>query len=207
MEKSEIAEPAPQAVALDSISTTVAGLMKGEEEAVEKVFARYFDALVRKAKRRLGQGMERAGDAEDIALEALRQFFAKARQNGFAKLRKNDDIRTLLLVLVDRRTLDFKRSAQRRRRVEVGESVVANRGDDPAPFDLEDFRPPKDFVVSFGCEVQELLGSIGDRGLAEIAVMRLEGWTNAEIARSLNLSERSVERKLERIRTRLLQRA
>lgn len=189
--------------ASESISTTVAGIKDGDERAAEKVFSRYFESLVRKARRRLGNGMERAGDAEDIALEALRQFFAQARRNGFPRLKNNDDIRTLLLVLVDRRAVDFRRAAQRRSANEVGESVLQGPSNDPTPFDPEDFRPPADYVLSFGLEVRELLAEIGDPTLANIAIMKLEGWTNADIARSVNLTERSIERKLDRIRRRL----
>src|SRR5262249_5020823 len=49
-------------------------------------------------------------------------------------------------------------------------------------------------------ESRALLVALDDKTLEQIAVWRMEGWTNEEIARQLNCAVRTVERKLERIR-------
>ena len=49
-----------------------------------------------------------------------------------------------------------------------------------------------------GC--RRLLGRLGDDALRSVALWKLEGYTNAEIAARLDCTVRTVERKLERIR-------
>jgi len=51
-----------------------------------------------------------------------------------------------------------------------------------------------------GEEVRHLFDSLPDESLRLIALLRLEGYTNEEIASSLDCAARSVHRKLERIR-------
>ena len=49
--------------------------------------------------------------------------------------------------------------------------------------------------------LERRLESLADRDLRQIALWRLEGYSNREIALELDCTERSVERKLERIRS------
>jgi len=49
--------------------------------------------------------------------------------------------------------------------------------------------------------LERRLESLGNNELRQIALFRLEGFTNKEIADQLDCTERSVERKLERIRS------
>ena len=57
--------------------------------------------------------------------------------------------------------------------------------------------------MSEGLDVwcRELLSRLADETLERIAVLRLEGCTNQEIGEQLGIAERSVERKLARIRS------
>jgi DNA-directed RNA polymerase specialized sigma24 family protein len=50
-------------------------------------------------------------------------------------------------------------------------------------------------------ESQRLLGSLGDTELESVALWKMEGFTNQEIAGKLACGLRSVERKLRLIRT------
>ena len=49
-------------------------------------------------------------------------------------------------------------------------------------------------------EGQRLLEALEDEKLQQIALWKLEGYTNDEIAEKLDLTTRSIERKLQRIR-------
>jgi DNA-directed RNA polymerase specialized sigma24 family protein len=49
-------------------------------------------------------------------------------------------------------------------------------------------------------ECRRLLGLLRDRGLAQVAMLRMEGYTNQELADQLGCSLRTVARKLELIR-------
>ena len=56
------------------------------------------------------------------------------------------------------------------------------------------------FAVQFAEQFEQLLASPADDTLRRIALAKMEGYTNAELARDLGLSVRSIERKLEFIR-------
>jgi DNA-binding NarL/FixJ family response regulator len=49
-------------------------------------------------------------------------------------------------------------------------------------------------------EYERLLGRLGDEGLCQVAVGKMEGLANDEIAQRLGCSRRTVARKLETIR-------
>ena len=67
-------------------------------------------------------------------------------------------------------------------------------GDEPTP----------EFVALMNDEYRRLFGSLGDESLRVVALMKLEGFSNEEIARSLDCSVRTVERKLDLVRKRWL---
>jgi DNA-directed RNA polymerase specialized sigma24 family protein len=50
--------------------------------------------------------------------------------------------------------------------------------------------------------LERRLEALGDSELRRIALLRLEGYTNREIADRFDCTERSIERRLERIRSR-----
>jgi DNA-directed RNA polymerase specialized sigma24 family protein len=62
--------------------------------------------------------------------------------------------------------------------------------------------PTPEDAAALNEELQKRLRALGDPVLRRIALRKLEGYTNKEIARELdNCTERTIERKLARIRT------
>ena len=61
-----------------------------------------------------------------------------------------------------------------------------------------------EFAAIMNEQCRRLLGSLGDDSLRVVALMKLDGHSNEEIARSLDCGLRTVERKLELIRKRWL---
>jgi DNA-directed RNA polymerase specialized sigma24 family protein len=66
---------------------------------------------------------------------------------------------------------------------------------------LDSRQPPLAELVLMMLEVEEFLQRIDDPTNRKIATMKLDGYTNREIARVLGLKKKTVERKLENIRT------
>jgi DNA-directed RNA polymerase specialized sigma24 family protein len=60
--------------------------------------------------------------------------------------------------------------------------------------------PTPEFVAMVDEECERLLQALGDEELRRIAVWKLEGLTNEEIAERMSCITRTVERKLKRIR-------
>jgi hypothetical protein len=63
-------------------------------------------------------------------------------------------------------------------------------GDEPTP----------QFAAQVAEEYQRLLELLGDESLRQVAVLKMEGCTNDEVAGRLDCSRRTIARKLEAIR-------
>ena len=183
-----------------SITRCLDPLRRGDHDAAQLVWQRYFHRLVGLARSRLSGTPRRAADEEDIALGALDSFFRRAEQGQFARLEDRDDLWKLLAVLTMRKAANL---AQRERRAKHGGGAVLafseleGPGADAVPAD----EPTPELAARMGEECRRLLDRLGDDTLRRVAQRKLEGYTNAEIAAELHCVESTVERKLQRIRT------
>ena len=179
----------------------------GDQRAAQAVWRRYFSRLVALARRRLKGVPDRSADEEDVALSAMHSFCRGMAEHRFDELNDRDDLWKLLVTITAR-----KACAQRRRyfaekrgggrvrgesvfvRVDAGEDreagIAGVLGEEPTP-ELA-------CMVAEDCRV--LLERLGDERLRQVAVLTLEGHSTAEIAQRLDLSQRSVQRKLDAIR-------
>lgn len=139
-----------------------------------------------------------------MALSAFDSFCRAARAGRFPRLDDRDDLWQVLLVLTDRKAVNLIRHETRERRGGGATRVPTGGAGDSTPDAVAAViaaGPPPDVVaeVSEGCA--RLLGLLTGAGLREVAVWKLEGYTNAEIAGKLGRSIPTVERKLLAIRT------
>jgi DNA-directed RNA polymerase specialized sigma24 family protein len=65
--------------------------------------------------------------------------------------------------------------------------------------------PTPAFAAQVADECRHLLDDLADESIRTIAVWKMEGYTNTEIADKLGCAPRTVERKLERIRAKWVQ--
>ena len=189
-----------------SVTTWIGQLKAGEQAAAQPLWERYFEQLVRLARQRLGETPRRAADEEDVALSAFENFCRGAREGRFPRLNDRHDLWQILVMLTERKAKDQVRRALTRERIEVGESKFTNplaSTSDPAGVgQLADSEPTPQFAAQVAEEYQRLLDSLGDDTLRKIARWKMEGYTEAEIAKKLGRTTRTVERKLQMIRQR-----
>ena len=91
-----------------SVTQWLGDLKRGEQEAAQPVWARYFDRLVVLAHARL-RAMHTAtadADEEDAALSAFDSFCAGMEQGRFPQLSDRDDLWRLLVTITGRKVLD-----------------------------------------------------------------------------------------------------
>jgi DNA-directed RNA polymerase specialized sigma24 family protein len=168
------------------------GLQRGNQHAIAALWQRCFAPLARVAQARL-RGACRAGDGEDIAVEAFLSFCAAAREQGrFPQLSSRDNLMRLLVRFTVYKAFDFRAREVRRHQAVRGESALGEAGFDCHPGDA----PPPEFQA----QVADLLARLPDDELRQIARLRMEGHTNAEIASVLNRCVSGIELKVARIR-------
>lgn len=187
-----------------TVDDWVERLHSGDQDAARELWSRYFQKLVRLASRRLGGASRRAADEEDVALSAFESFFRGIDERRFPRLRGHDDLWRILAVITTRKAIAQIRKQQSQKRgsgMLRGESVFAGLEDDRAGIGAVPARDPgPDFAAAVAEEFDGLLARLPDKQLREVAVMKLQGYRNEEIAQRMNCVVRTVERKLRLIR-------
>ncbi len=193
----------------DAITVWLGRLAKGDSYAAEVVWQNYFEKLVFYARRKLQSMPLRTFDEEDVALSAMQSFFHGMQGGKFDSLGNREELWRLLLTITAR-----KASAQRRRSLRTkrgsgqvrGESIFGQADpDQDRAFGIAEVlgdEPTPELAAMVVENTKMLLDLLDDDVTRQIALMRLEGHTNEEIAQKLGCARRTVERKLERIRAR-----
>jgi DNA-directed RNA polymerase specialized sigma24 family protein len=184
--------------------TRLAG--EAPDEAARRLWDRYFDRLVRLARSRLRGRAGGPADEEDAALSAFDSLCRGVAAGRFRHLDGREDLWRLLATITARKAADQleregrKKRGGDRRRAEIGAEPGGGRDDAGGLSQLPGAAPTPEFVALMGEEVRRLFELLPDDTLRVMALLKMEGYTNEEIAASLDCALRSVERKLERIR-------
>jgi DNA-directed RNA polymerase specialized sigma24 family protein len=179
-----------------TVTAWIDRLRAGDRAAAQPLWERYFERLVRLARGRLGAADRAAADEEDVALSAFDSFCRAAECGRFPRLLDRDDLWRLLVTLTERKAVDLIR-AQGRHKRGAGQVVA---GPAAGLDGLPGREPTPEFAALVVEEYQRLLGLLGDDTLRRLALLKLEGWDNAEIAERMGCALRTVERKLALVR-------
>jgi DNA-directed RNA polymerase specialized sigma24 family protein len=178
----------------------------GDPAAAQPLWERYFQRMVGLARKKLQGPRCREEDEEDVALSAFDSLYQGAMQGRFPQLTDRDDLCRLLVVITARKAHDLLERQGRLKRGGgqlCGESALLYPAD-PSNGGLEQVvgdEPTPEFAAQVAEECQRLLDKLGDDELRQIAVGKMEGYTNPEIATQLGCSLAKVERRLHLIRS------
>jgi DNA-directed RNA polymerase specialized sigma24 family protein len=189
-----------------SVTALIERLKGGDHEAVRLLWQRYYPRLVALARRKLQGTPRRAADEEDAALSAFNGFCQRAEQGHFPDLKDRDGLWALLVILTAHKAADLVKHQHREKR--GGGRVHGDSALRPADGDsvlggfdgLEGSDPTPEEAALLAEEVESLLARLREPALRQVAVWKLEGYTNAEIAQRQGCSSPTVERRLALIR-------
>lgn len=184
----------------DSPTQWVDGLRRGDSDAPQKLWEVYFAKLVRLARTRMHGSARRVSDEEDVALSAIDSFIRGIENGRFPQLANRDDLWRLLVTITLNKARHVVRDAGRQKRG-GGWTPVDPAGTEWMPLDdLVSREPTPQFAAQIVDQIDQLLVRLENPTLAQVAVLKMEGHTNEEIAARLNVGERTIERKLRLIR-------
>ncbi len=192
----------------DDVTCWIAQLAEGDDAAAERIWNRYYERLIGLARKRLGERHRRATDEEDVVLSALNSFFRGVEAGRFPRLGDRQDLRRLLVTLTARKAVAHLRrehAAKRGGGNVRGDSVFLRPGLDGHDAGMEQVlgrEPTPELAAQMADQCGHLMEALDDPSLRVAALLRLEGYTNEEIAKSLDCAIGTVERKLARIRKR-----
>ena len=187
-----------------SVSQWIAGLKDGDSLAVQNLWIRYSERLVRLAKKRLGNSPKRVADEDDIAQNVFHSLCRGAKAGRFTDVNRRDDLWWLLLGITRQKVADHvrKETAQKRGSSQVQTESKLNSNESQGFFldQLLGDEPSPEFLAILNEQNERLLNLLRDDQLRRISIWRIEGYTVEEIADILGVSTRSIERKLRLIR-------
>jgi DNA-directed RNA polymerase specialized sigma24 family protein len=187
-----------------SITHWIIALKDGDLAAAQPLWKRYYRQLVTLARNRLGASPKRDADEEDVVQVAFQSFFHAVAEGRFPQLNDRDDLWRLLVVITAKKAMKQLAYQQRLKRGGTSNAPLGidtiGTDDDAAVAQFVDTEPTPDFAVQVADECRRLLTILGDDSLRRVAVWKMEGYGNDEIAQKLACSRRTVARKLEAIR-------
>lgn len=196
-----------------SVTRLVADLRSEEpsvrNRAAQLIWNHYFPALLERARdelvRRihLGRHIRRRVDEEDV-LQSMYKSFCLRQQRGEYDLANRDALWKLLVTITLNKTRNAAKHEKRKKRdIAQDQTMFVADGTESDRWVLEQMEatepsPEEAAILNEGLERR--LDALGDPDLRQIALWRLEGYTNREIADKLGCVERTVQRRLDLIR-------
>jgi len=190
----------------DSVSQWIEGLGARDEMAAAKLWQRYYHRLVGLAYKKLRDAPRRVADEEDVVLSAFQSFCQRAQDGRFPDLRDRNDLWRLIVRITERKAYDQLRAQTRKKRgggKVVGESALVDgeASDGGAGIQrVESPEPTPELAAQTAESMDRLLGLLDDGELRAIALLKLQGFTNEEIAAEIGRALPTVERRLRLIR-------
>jgi RNA polymerase sigma factor (sigma-70 family) len=186
-----------------SITHWVRQLQEGERTAAQRLWEAYVRRLIQLALKKLQGLPPQLADPEDVALSAFKSFCLAAERQRLPRLEDRHDLWQVLVMLTRNKAADLRdyhRRDKRDHRRARGEADMAP--DECTAFYelLRSGEPDPQFAAEVAEQCQCLLQLLPDDQLRQIALRKLEGYTNAEIAEQLQCAPATVERRLTRIR-------
>ena len=172
----------------------------GNAVAAQELWERYYANLVRLAQKRLRGTSMRVADEEDVVQSAFASFCGRMEKGDFPRLHDRDDLWRLLVVITARKAIDCLR---RDKALKRGGSFAKEQSD-PVGIDVEGIvsnEPTPEFAIQTAETLRDLLAYLPTQSVRDLALKKMEGFTNEEVAAELGCSLRTVERRLKLIRS------
>ncbi len=187
-----------------SVTTWIAQIKAGELDAAQRLWERYLTRLAFVAKCRLAGSPQQVADVDDVIVTAFERFLRFAQEGRFPKLDDRGDLWQVLVIVTERTAIDQRRRLSAKKRG----GLITRSLDLPAlNADVSELQwqpqspePTPEFAFAAAEQCQQLLSILDDDTLRRIALAKLHGSTNEEIASHEGIGVRSVERKLNIIR-------
>jgi RNA polymerase sigma-70 factor (ECF subfamily) len=168
-----------------------------DQGAARQIVDRYIDRLLVLARRRISQRLASRVDAEDIVQSVFRTFFVRLKDGRFV-FEEEDDLCKLLVRITLHKTLRqvaFHKAAKRDPNQETNQSEHHRE----QLLSVLDREPTSEATVAFLDQLEHFFGQLKDQERS-ILEMRLQGYTNDDIAKELGIYDRKIRRVIEHVR-------
>ncbi len=192
-----------------SVTRCIQQLKEGDSDAFQKIWDHYFEELLEVARGVMRQRKRWSiVDEDDIVQNALLSVCRGFPKNkSYENVNSRESLWPILVAITKFKVADnFRRenAAKRGAGRVVGEASLERESDSSNALGLAqlvaDGAPAPQDIVEMSEQLHLLMALLPRDDLRHIARFHLEGWKNQEIAEELEISTRSVERKLALVR-------
>ena len=134
---------------------------------------------------------------------AFHSFFRAVDQGRFPQLDDRDSLWRLLVGITANKALKQLEREHRQKRGGPAPAPPAGPADEAALVQVVGDEPTPEFAAQVADEYRRLLNLLGDETLRQVAVWKMEGYSNDEIAARLFLSKKTVEHHVSAIYSKL----
>jgi RNA polymerase sigma factor (sigma-70 family) len=187
----------------DPVTLWIDELRLADEVAAQKLWEHFVSRLYDLARKKLRPETRRTYDEEDAAQSAFRSFCAGLVAGRFPDLRDRESLWHLLLAIAARKVAHRHRHDQQDRRDVRRNLATIQSMEDSAPALIEGMashEPTPEFAAQFVETCESFYQRLDDPALQQVVALRLESYTDDEIAERVGCSRRTVQRRLELVR-------
>lgn len=188
-----------------SVTDWLRQLGKGDADAAARLWQHYQGALERLAKNRMGTAPHPVANEEDLAQSVFLALWSGAQTGKWNGVKDRSELWWVLLEITRRKALQYhayQKVAKRSGTVVSLTPTTDMCGDStidlPEPADLRELLP--DAAAILNEEHDRLMLLLRDDQLRTVAALKLQGYTQEEIAQQLHVNSRTILRKLKLIR-------
>jgi RNA polymerase sigma factor (sigma-70 family) len=182
-----------------SITNWMGQLKGGDNAAAEPIWHHFFGRLVEFARNHMRGVSTVASDEEDVALSVLKSVCIGLRAGRFSDLQGSESLWRMLLVICGRKITNHYKFQTRSKRDATKQSSL--QSDDEMVSALISQEPSPEMAAEFSENLSHMIDSLERPELKEVAILKMQGYTNEEIGMKQNCSLSTIERKLRTIRT------
>jgi len=177
-------------------------LRDGNSVAAQQLWQTYYHQLVILARRKLDGRAQLGADEEDVALSALKSFCRGIEAGRYPQIEDPGNLWKLLMKITLHKAFHLLRDQNCQKRGGDWKRLDSTGEDDSESVlgQIAGHEPSPELAAQFAEEYERLMHKLPNATLTEVAVLRMEGYSNAEIAARLGKTERTVERKLNLVR-------
>lgn len=190
-------------MAAGSVTTWLRAYRSGDDQAAQRLFERYFRRMVVVARQRIGRDRPDF-DSEDVALSAFHTFCSALQENQYPELNGADGLWRLLVVMTERKAGDRMKGERALRRGGAGRNAdklpMATVGQRLSLDEIIKEDDDPQLLILMAEQYRRLLDILQDAELEQLAIYKMEGYTNEEVAERLGYSRRTVQRMLNLIK-------
>ena len=189
----------------DPVSQWIEQLATSDRDAADRLWQHFCRRLMSFARNRLSPTSRRVYDEEDAALSAFRSLCRGIESNRYPEINSRDNLWALLVVIAGRKIANRKRfDGQKKRAVTstlTEDLFQSSSGEDSSPLRSLMSREPTPALAAEVADTSEhMLSILPEDDLKQLVLLKLEGYTNEDAAEKMQVTRRTVQRKLERIR-------